>query len=96
MSLPRQLQIAADDLQHVVEVVRDAAGELADRLHLLRLPQLRLGFGALGDGRGDALLQRFVGLLQDLLGFLAIRDVDDRADVAEEFAVLAEARARRR
>ncbi len=28
--------------QHVVEVVRDAAGELAERLHLLRLSQLLL------------------------------------------------------
>src|SRR3712207_7947889 len=29
--------------QQVVEVMRDAAGELADRLHLLRLAQLLLG-----------------------------------------------------
>ena len=35
---------AADDAgEHVVEVVRDAAGELADGLHLLRLAKLRLG-----------------------------------------------------
>ena len=33
---------ADDRLQHVVEVVRDAAGELADRLHLLGLRELRL------------------------------------------------------
>ena len=45
--------------------MRDAAGELADRLHLLRLAQLLLGFFARGDFlhqiRGallDALLQR--------------------------------------
>ena len=31
---------AGDDGQDVVEVVRDAAGQLADRVHLLRLPQL--------------------------------------------------------
>ena len=36
---------AGDDGQDVVEVVRDAAGELADRLHLLRLAEL--GFGGL-------------------------------------------------
>ena len=36
---------AGDDGQDVVEVVRDAAGQLADRVHLLRLPQL--GFGGL-------------------------------------------------
>ena len=34
-------------LQHVVEIVRDAARELAHRLHLLRLPQRRLGALAL-------------------------------------------------
>ena len=48
--------------------------------------------GALGDGRRDALLEQLVGLPQDLLGFLAVGDVDDRADVAEKFAVVAEAR----
>ena len=88
----KQLQIAADDLQDVVEVVRDAAGELADRLHLLRLAQLRLGLGAFGDRAGDALLQQRVGLPQNLFGFLAVGDVDDRADVSEKFAIVAEAR----
>ena len=33
----RQLAVTVDHLQQVVEVVRDAAGELADGLHLLRL-----------------------------------------------------------
>ena len=37
-----QLQVAADDLQQVVEVVRHAAGQFADRFHLLRLLQRRL------------------------------------------------------
>jgi cytochrome c-type biogenesis protein CcmH/NrfG len=32
-----------DDREQVVEVVRDPAGELAHRLHLLRLAQLALG-----------------------------------------------------
>ena len=40
---------AGDDGEHVVEVVRDAAGELADRLHLLRLPQLLFGRELLRD-----------------------------------------------
>ena len=31
-----------DGAEHVVEVVRDAAGELADQLHLLRLGELVL------------------------------------------------------
>ena len=30
-------------VEQIVEVVRDAAGQLADRLHLLRLPQRLLG-----------------------------------------------------
>jgi hypothetical protein len=33
-----QLAVAADGGQQVVEVVRDAAGQPADGLHLLRLP----------------------------------------------------------
>ena len=42
----------ADDGQEVVEVVRDAAGQLADRLHLLRLAQRFLALAALGDVDG--------------------------------------------
>ena len=45
---------AGDDGQHVVEVVRDAAGELADRIELLRLLQLALGFA----GRGDVVIDQ--------------------------------------
>ena len=37
-----QLAVAEDDGEQVVEVVRDAAGEPADRLHLLRLAELLL------------------------------------------------------
>ena len=37
-----QLPIAEDGSQHIIEVVGDAAGQCADRLHFLRLPQLRL------------------------------------------------------
>ena len=46
---PRDLAVAADHGQQVVEVVRDTARELADRLHLLRLPELVLEPAALGD-----------------------------------------------
>ena len=62
-----QLQIAADDLQHVVEIVGDAAGQLADRFHLLRLVQGRLAGGqfllaaAQRDEGGVALLARDAG-----------------------------------
>ena len=45
---PGEVEAADDHRQHVVEVVGDAAGQLADRLHLLDLAQLRLGRGALG------------------------------------------------
>jgi hypothetical protein len=38
-----------DDGEHIVEFVRDAAGELADRFHLLRLDQLLLGKTLLAD-----------------------------------------------
>ncbi len=41
-SARQQLGVGEDDGQQVVEVVRDAAGQLADRLHLLGLAQLFL------------------------------------------------------
>ena len=40
------VEAAQDDGQQIVEVVRDAAGELADGLHLLRLAQQFLGLAA--------------------------------------------------
>ena len=40
--LPRQFDVADDRAEDVVEVVRDAAGERAEGLHLLRLAQRRL------------------------------------------------------
>ena len=39
----RHVDIAEDDGEHVVEVVRDAARQPADRFHLLRLTQRLLG-----------------------------------------------------
>ena len=38
----QQLGVAADDHQEIVEIVGDAAGQLAERLHLLRLGELLL------------------------------------------------------
>ena len=59
---PGEVDAADDDRQHVVEIVGDAAGQLADRLHLLDLAELRLGrLALLGFG-----LQRLVGLPQFL------------------------------
>ncbi len=43
-----QVEVGLDDLQDVVEVVRHAAGELADRLHLLALPKRRVVAQLLG------------------------------------------------
>src|SRR4030095_16434284 len=50
-AVAHQQQVAEADHggQQVVEVVGDAAGELADRLHLLRLGELHLELLALGD-----------------------------------------------
>ena len=55
-----RLQIADDDGQQVVEIVRHAAGQLADALHLLRLGELLLralqrllGLAPLGDVARD-------------------------------------------
>ena len=70
-----------DDVQQIVEVVRDAAGELPERFHLLRLHQYGLHFGALVNlhhqpvvgGRkllrasGNAALQRIVEVHQGFL-----------------------------
>ena len=47
-----RLAVADDHRQQVVEVVGDAAGEPADRLHLLRLPELLLERPPLGDVHG--------------------------------------------
>ncbi len=44
----REDQVADDGRQEIVEVVRDAAGEIADRIHLLRLQQLQLEAPPLG------------------------------------------------
>ncbi len=40
---------ALDHGQEIVEIVSDAAGQLAERLHLVRLAQLVLGLGPLAD-----------------------------------------------
>ena len=48
-ALFQELQIADDDGEQIVEIVGDAAGELAHGLHLLRLAELLLHLPALGD-----------------------------------------------
>ena len=63
---PGEVEPADDDRQHVVEIVGDAAGQLADRLHLLDLAQLGLGRGALGRLR----LEPLVGVAKLARAFL--------------------------
>ena len=50
----RMFTVAGNDGQQVVEVVGHAAGQLADRLHLLRLVELRLQRLLLGHVLGQA------------------------------------------
>ena len=76
----QQVRRHDDGGQHVVEVVRDAAGKLPDRLHLLALRHLafeRLLLGRL-DGVDDG----------RLLGALAAGAVGDRVDVEADVALL--------
>src|SRR5579872_6829148 len=44
-----EFEIAGDHGQHIVEIMRDAAGELAHRFHLLRLAKRILDAPPLGD-----------------------------------------------
>ena len=62
--LRSKLQIAEDHHQQIVEVVRDAAGELAEALQLLHLVHLRERRLALARALLDALFQLGVGLRQ--------------------------------
>ena len=50
----QDLDRAGDHGQDIVEVVRDAAGELADRLHLLGLPDALLGGDLVGQVADEA------------------------------------------
>ena len=51
-ALEQEVGVAGDDEGEVVEVVRDAAGELTDGLHLLRLEELLLEGAAIRDVDG--------------------------------------------
>jgi hypothetical protein len=66
--LGEKVEIPADDHQEVIEVGRDAAGQLANGFHFLRLPQRVFELPALGDLFVDTLLKRGVQLLQLGLG----------------------------
>ena len=58
---------AADHRQHIVEVVRDPAGQLPDRFHLLRLAKRLVRGFQFGSAFLDALLKRLVRALHDLI-----------------------------
>ncbi len=64
-----EIDPADDDRQHVVEVVRDASGQLADGLHLLDLAQLGFGRFALLGFRFERLvrLDQLAGAIGDRL-----------------------------
>ena len=68
----QRFQIAGDHGQQIVEVVRDPAGELADRLHLLDLAELFLRFPPLRE------IARYLGKADQLSVRIADR-VDDHA-----------------
>ena len=82
LELVRQkLRIADDDGQQIVEVVGDAAGELAHGLHLLGLDQLLFGALAVGEVMNDA----------DEDGFAVLLGLADRQVHRKGRAVLAPA-----
>src|ERR1700722_13119099 len=62
-----RIEIAHDDLQQIIEIVRDPARELPNYLHLLRLPQSFLVEFELLRAFDDLLLQICVKLSQRLL-----------------------------
>jgi hypothetical protein len=86
------VQSADDHRQQVVEVMGDAAGQLADGLQLLGLEQRRLGRVALGHRRLDPLGQQLVDACQIGLGLFGVGDVEGDADEADEIPVRIEAR----
>ena len=82
----QKVKTAHHSLQHVVEIMRDPAGELAERLQTLRLGQLRLGLLAgldlpphLGFEIGVEILQAFLGGVQLQLGPAALGHIDQHA-----------------
>jgi hypothetical protein len=84
-----QLEIAHNNQQQVVKVMGDAASKLADRLHLLSLPQCILGLAAFPDLSLDALLECFVYLSQSILGSSTIeRQTNQICDCLEEVDVV--------
>jgi len=76
----QQVQRAGDRHQEIVEVVRDAAGELADGFQLLRFVEFGQRFLARGGFLAHALFERGGELAQGLLGRALLGDVGMYAD----------------
>ncbi len=93
-SAARHIHVAGDDGQKIVEVVRHAAGELADSLHLLGLTQRLFDLRAFGDCVSNPSFELFVGFPErsftrlDCVGRLApdARHGDVGVDAREQFA----------
>src|SRR6202041_3939518 len=66
--------------EQIGEGVGDAAGELSDRIDLLRMPDMLFGLGPFGQSLGYTLFEAFVEFSQLSLGGLSRRDVNGGAD----------------
>ncbi len=90
-----ELQVGGNNLQHVVEVVRDAARQVADGFELLHLTEAVFRLDARGDGFHHTLFQVLRELVQLVLGDgapllcenLAGRLEDDRDDTGRSAVV---------
>src|ERR1700722_14274546 len=100
----QELAVSADGGERVVDVVRDAAGESADRLELLRLVQLLLeavSFGlslfSVGDVEEESLHDLLAVLANDPVGLVLNPDDasvtgDETVFVSQRHAALANPR----
>ena len=78
-----QLRIAADDGQKIVEIVRDTAGQPAERLHFLRLAKLlfervdfRFGAFVFGpDAQGGNAIGKIGGKFPEQGHFFSVKDI---------------------
>ncbi len=84
----QEIDVAGNDLQQVVEVVGDTAGQLADRLHLLGLLQSLLHFEELCGSLLDARLEIGGAVGESHLRLFLIVDIGIGADPVQNAAVL--------
>ena len=72
----QEVKTTHDDGEHVVEVMRDAAGELSNRLHLLDVTELLLDLGA---GVNFVMNPLFERVVQNQEGFFRAATLGDLA-----------------